>query len=316
MWLVLSVALFMNGCTLFNVSVVPPVTPFKEKVLEGEGKAKLLLIDVSGFISEKRRGGGLRDKPSLVDEVKEALQTAERDPDVVGVLIRVNTPGGTVTASDIIHHELNVFKKRKKVPVHAAIVSLGTSGGYYLATAADRITAHPTAITGSIGVIFLHFEVDGLLGKIGVVEQSFTSGARKDMMSPFRAPAPEEKQIVQGVIDTLYGRFIEVILARPGNRLERKELLALADGRVYTADQALSARLIDGVCYLDQALDDLKKAAGVSEARVVTYHRSGSYQGSIYAEAGAAAQMVGPFALGEAGLDLIPELGFAYLWRP
>ncbi|MBJ6723440.1 signal peptide peptidase SppA [Geomesophilobacter sediminis] len=313
-WLLVLVAFFLNGC--IHVSVIPPVAPFQEKVLEGEGTPKILLLDVSGTISEKKRGTSFRERPSMVGEIKEALKKAEDDPDVVAVLVRINSPGGTVTGSDIIYHELMAFKKRKKVPVHAAIVGLGTSGGYYVASAADRITAHKTAITGSIGVIFLHFEVDGLMNKLGVVEWSAKSGDKKDMMTPFRAATPEEKQIAMGVIDGLYGRFLEVVLARPGNTLDRKALTTLADGRVYTADQALAAHLIDGVCYLDEALDDLKMAAKVKQARVVSYYRAGNYQGSIYADAEASAQMVGPFSLGPDVMELLPDLGFAYLWKP
>lgn len=310
-------ALTLNGCTIFNVALLQPVSPLKEKVLEGEGSPKILIVDISGMISEKKLGASLKGKPSMVAEVKEALQKAEKDRDIVGVLVRINSPGGTVTGSDIIHHELLAFKARRKIPVHAAIVGLGTSGAYYLATAADRISAHPTAVTGSIGVIFVRFEVEGLLGKIGVAERTVKSGDKKDMLSPFRPSTPEEEKIVQGVIDRLYGRFIDVVLARPGNALTREELAPLADGRIYSADQALSKRLIDNVCYLDQALTDLKKAAGVEQARVISYSRPDSYQGSIYAsEPGASGQGEGLFTLGDQGLEMFYDIGFAYLWKP
>jgi len=310
-------ALFLNGCTLFSVALLNPVSPLKEKVLEGEGSPKLLLLDISGMISEKKSGANLRGKPSLVGEVKEALQKAEKDREIVGVLVRINSPGGTVTGSDIIHHELQAFRNRRKIPVHAAIVGLGTSGGYYVAAATDRISAHPTSVTGSIGVLFVRFEVEGLLGKIGVTERTVKSGPKKDMLSPFRASTAEEEGIVQGVIDRLYGRFVDVVLARPGNLLTRGELLPLADGRIYSADQALSARLIDRVCYLDEALSDLKKAAGVEQARVISYYRSDSYQGSIYVgEPDASGPGAGLFTLGELGMEMFPDLGFAYLWKP
>ena len=315
--IVLSLALSLSGCTLFNVALLNPVSPLKEKVLEGEGSAKLLILDVSGMISEKKLGANLRGRQSMVAELKEALQKAEKDPELAGVLVRINSPGGTVTGPDIIHHELLAFKNRKKMPVHAAIVGLGTSGGYYLASAADRISAHPTSVTGSIGVLFVRFEVEGLLGKIGVTERVVKSGDKKDMLSPFRPPTAEESLIVQGVIDRLYGRFLDVVLARPGNTLSRAELTALADGRIYSADQALSARLIDSVCYLDQALIDLKKAAGVQQARVISYSRPDSYQGSIYAdEAGANGPVGGLITLSQEGLELFSDVGFAYLWKP
>lgn len=316
-WWILLLVMLLNGCTLFNVSLLHPASPLEEKVLEGEGRPKILLLDVSGLISEKKFGISLTGRPSQLSEIKEALQKAEEDREVVGVLIRVNSPGGTVTASDIIHHELITFKKRNPVPVHAAIVGLGTSGGYYVATAADRITASPTSVTGSIGVIYMHFQVDRLLDKIGASEWNVKSGDKKDMLSPFRPATADEKAIMQGVIDTLYGRFIDMVLARPGNTLSREELLRLADGRIYTAEQARAFRLIDGVCYLDEALADLKKAAGVEKARVVGYYRPGSYRGSIYAgETGATGEGAGILSLGENGLEVFSDIGFAYLWKP
>lgn len=316
-WCIIVLAILLNGCTIFNVSLLQQPGALKEKVLEGEGTAKILLLDVSGMISEKKWGINLTGRPSMVSEVREALQKAEKDDKVVGVLVRINSPGGTVTASDIIHHELTVFKKHKKVPVYAAIVGLGTSGGYYVATAADRISANPTAVTGSIGVIYMHFEIDRLMEKIGATELNVKSGDKKDMLSPFRPATAEEKAIVQGLIDRLYGHFVDVVLARPGNTLSRAELLPLADGRIYSADQALAARLIDRICYLDEALADLKKAAGVDEARVISYHRPGSYRGSIYAgDPAASGQGAGLITLGDNGLEAFSDIGFAYLWKP
>ena len=308
---------FFQGCTLFHVEVIPTPKPLKEKVVEGEGRPKVLLLDITGLISEKGKEGGLsRENPSTVAQVKEVLQKAEKDEDIAGVILQINSPGGTVTASDIIHHEIMSFKARKKIPVYACITGLGTSGGYYAATAADLIIAHPTAITGSIGVLLLKFNVEGLFGKIGVMEQTIKSGEKKDILSPFRASTPEEQRIMQTIIDRLAGRFIEVVLARPNNRLERKELEKLADGRIYTAEQALTAKLIDRVGYLDEAIDALKKAAGIKEARVVRYYRPGSYKGSLYSAAQLdAAPSINLININADGLEMMATPQFLYLWQ-
>jgi len=307
----------LQGCTLFHVDVIPTPKPLKEKVVEGKGRPKVLLLDIVGFISEKRSEGGLtREKPSTVAQVKEALQKAEKDEDIAGVILQINSPGGTVTASDIIHHEIMSFKARKKIPVYACITGLGASGGYYTATATDLIIAHPTAVTGSIGVILLKFNVEGLLGKIGVMEQTIKSGEKKDILSPFRASTPEEQRIMQAIIDRLADRFIEVVLARPNNRLERKELEKLADGRIYTAEQALVAKLIDRVGYLDEAIDALKKARGIKEARIVRYYRPGSYKGSLYSAAPLdAAPSFNLININTDGLEMMATPQFLYLWR-
>jgi protease-4 len=232
------------------------------------------------------------------------------------LIIRVNSPGGTVTASDTIYHDIRSFKQRTKVPVYACITGIGASGGYYLATAADRISAHPAAVTGSIGVLFMKFGVEGLLSKVGVTEQTFKSADKKDIMSPFRPSTPEEERIMQGIIDSFADRFIDVVLARPNNRLSKEELKKLADGRIYTSDQAVRAGLIDGVEYLDDSVAAMKRKLGLEEAKVVTYFRPGSYRGSIYSEAGAESRSLGIININAGGLEMLAGPQFLYLWKP
>lgn len=310
----LALSTIISGCALINVSLIPPPRPLEEQVLEGEGEKKVLLLDISGTISEQERSGGLLGLPSssMVSLVRESLRKAEKDDAIAGLILRINSPGGTVTASDIIHHDIIEFKKRKQVPVLACIMATGTSGGYYVAAAADEIIAHPTAITGSIGVILMKFNVEGLMGKIGVEEQTVKSGDKKDIMSPFRRATPDEVRLAQGIIDQLYGRFLDVAMARPGNKLSLEELRKLADGRIYTAGQARAAGLIDRTGYLDDVIAATRKLAGDDDARVVTYYRPGSYKGSIYAAAGekaGLAEMLG-------GMDAFSGGSFMYLWRP
>ncbi|HEY3308181.1 MAG TPA: signal peptide peptidase SppA [Desulfuromonadaceae bacterium] len=303
----------LSGCA-FNMPLIPPPQPLQEQVLEGEGHKKILLLDISGTISEEEKAGGLlgRSSSSMVSVIRESLHKAEKDEDLAGIILRINSPGGTVTASDIIHHDLLEFKKRKKVPVLACIMSVGASGGYYVAAAADEIVAHPTAITGSIGVIMMKFNVEGLLGKIGVEEQTVKSGDKKDILSPFRKATPEEVKLAQEIIDQLYGRFMDIALARPGNKLSRDELRKLADGRIYTAGQALEARLIDRIGYLDDVIATIRKQAGDDKARVVSYYRPGNYKGSIYAGAGERDGLVDTLS----GFSSFSGGSFMYLWRP
>lgn len=308
----------LNGCTLFNVNIVPSVKPLEEKVIEGKGTSKLLLVDIAGFISEKKPGGiGVaRDNPSMVAQVKEILAKAEEDDDIAGVILRINSPGGTVTASDIIHHEIKQFESRRNVPVYACITGLGTSGAYYIATASDQIIAHPAAVTGSIGVLLLSFNIEGLLDKVGIAERTIKSGAKKDIMSPFRPSTPEEQKIMQNIIDSFAARFRGVILARKNNLLDEKELQKLADGRVYTADQAHASGLIDKVAYLDDAIKDMKKSLGIEEAKIVTYHRPGGYKGSIYSAAPGSPAAINLINIDTGGLEMLSSPQFLYLWRP
>lgn len=305
----------LNGCAFVNVPLIPPAAPLEEQVLEGDGAKKILLLDISGTISEEEKSNGLlgRTNPSMVSLIHESLYKAEKDKNLAGLILRINSPGGTVTASDIIHHDISEFKKRTKIPVQACIMGTGTSGGYYIASAADRITAHPTAITGSIGVIVMKFNVEGLMGKIGVEEQTVKSGNKKDIMSPFRKATPEEIKLGQEIIDQLYGRFLDVVMARSGNTLTREDLRKVADGRIYTAGQALQAGLIDATGYLDEVISGMRKSIGDNKARVITYYRAGSYKGSIYA---GTADKEGLAELLGGGIDVLSSGGFMYLWRP
>jgi protease-4 len=241
-----------------------------------------------------------------VSEVAEIVRKAEADSRIKGVLLRINSPGGTVTASDTIYHELLGYKQRARVPMVAQILDLGTSGAYYIAQAADRIVVQPTTVTGSIGVIMVRPSFAGLLGKIGVETAEITSGPHKAMGSPFSPLQDDERALFQSVIDDLYQRFVDAVAAgRPS--LSRDRIVELADGRIYTAGQAKASGLADEIGYLDDTLAALREAAGLSTASVVTYTGPGHYKGSLYA-----APVV------NIDLDLWPagQPGFLYLWQP
>ena len=316
-WIALLAALplLWSGCAYVNLSLLSEPGPLREKVVDGEGDAKILLLDVTGIISEeKRRSMGLRQEGSMVDEFREALKKAGRDGKIAGLVVRINSPGGTVTASDILRHEILEYKRKTGVRVVACMMDTAASGGYYVASAADEIVAHPTTITGSIGVIAMKFNVQGLLGKIGVEAEAVKSGDKKDLLSPFRPATEEEKKIVQTVIDQLHGRFVDVIVE--GRKpLTREAVLKLADGRIYTASQALELGLVDRVAYLDGAIEGLKSALNLRKASVVVYHRPGTYKGSIYSGAGGNTTVVN--LLPQDLESLLPQgMRFMYLWSP
>jgi protease-4 len=314
----MALSLALSGCTLVNISVAPKEKPLEEKVLEGEGKQKILLLDLDGTISFKEESGrlGIGKKPSKVSFFREALRKAENDTDVAGVILRINSPGGTVAASDTIYHEVMRFREKRKVPVHAYIMELGASGGYYVASAADRIVASPAAITGSIGVIAVKLNIEGLLTKIGVSDETYKSGPKKDFWLPFHPSTPEEKEMLQGVIDRLYGRFLEVVYRSRHKVLTEAEVRALADGRIMTADEALKAKLIDEVAYLEDEIGSMKKSLGIEKAKVVTYARPAAFRPDIYS----GAPFQGPQVINLISInadELLPSgVRFMYLWNP
>jgi len=284
--------LAVGGCVAFNVDVGGYRGEYTEKVVDGDSgaRAKVALIDVEGVLTSEHSDSLLSSKESQVVGFVEKLKLAEADPDVKAVVVRIDSPGGDVTTSDVLYHELAAFKGRKKVPVVAAFMGVAASGGYYLASGADAIVAHPTSITGSIGVISLHVSLVGLLDKIGVKVEALKSGANKDMGSPFRAMSDEDKKLLQALIDQLYSRFVAVVAEGRKGRLTEDQVRKLADGRVYTAQQALEAKLVDRVGYLADAVAEARTRAGVEAARLVMYSRrpgrlDNAYSGTPTAEA-------------------------------
>ena len=317
-WLLL--AQLTAGCSVLSIDLSPRIRPLQEETVEGSGDDKILLMDVSGFLSDESTSSLLNitappARVPLLVRVREELKKAQDDPKVKALVLRINTPGGTVTASDVIFRELQLFKQAKKVPIVAVMMDVAASGGYYVALAADTIVAHPTTVTGSIGVIMLSFNAEGLMQKLGVAATAIKSAERKDMGSPFRALTSEERAIFQSVIDELYRQFVAKVVER--RKLPEATARELGDGRVYTAEQALGHRLVDRIGYMPDAIDIARQAAHVDKARVIVYHRPRQYRATYYAEA---QQTEGGFATGSAmsalGAMVGPGPKFLYLWLP
>jgi protease-4 len=290
----------------------PLVSGLEEHVVQDAdsvwSREKIALISVDGTITTRSAA-----------DLKERLRAARADDRVKAVVLRLNTPGGSVTASDQMHRELSEFKRETGLPVIAVMMDVAASGGYYVAMAADEVLAHPTSVTGSIGVIVQVLSVEGLFELVGLSQRTLKSGPLKDMASPFRPMTDEERELLQHIVDADYERFLDVVDAgRP--KLGRDQVRALADGRVFVAGQALQAGLIDEIGYVDDAIDSAKHAAGLTDVRVVSYQLGAGYRPNIYGAEGA--QVLpesGGFGRIDLGLDrMLPEPGahFLYLWVP
>ncbi|HIF01835.1 MAG TPA: signal peptide peptidase SppA, partial [Nitrospinaceae bacterium] len=207
------VVIFSYSCALIKVS--PQIESFEEIVVEeGIAVEKILLIDIDGPISNrpKKTLVGFRSDTGMVDRIREILKKAENDKNIKGILLRVNSPGGTVTSSDIIYHEIKSFKERFKVKVYVSVIDVAASGGYYVALAGDSIMVHPTSLVGSIGVLALKLNLEGLMDKVGVEWEVVKSSKKKDFMSPFRPLTKEERGLFQETIDRYYDRFVDVVV--------------------------------------------------------------------------------------------------------
>jgi len=237
---------------------------FNEEVIQsGPRSSKIMVIRLKGVIDSVQ-----------AEDISEQIKTAQDDLNVKSLILRVTSPGGTVSGSDRIHNDISKFRKESGKPVVAFMQDVAASGGYYTSVACDKIVAEPTTITGSIGVIFGHFVVKELLEeKLGIEATVVKAGERKDWPSPFEPMTEEQQQYIhERLIDPAYERFVSLVAeGRP--MLTIAQVRQLADGSVFNAEQALEENLIDQVGYLDEAIDSAKELAGLERARVVEYQK-------------------------------------------
>ena len=179
--------LSLFGCATINLG--PSLGDLEEVAIEGSGPGKILLVDFDGIINNQKHRNitGNTINLGMVEKIRSILKKAEKDKEIQAVLLKINSPGGTVTASDIIFHLLKDFKDSNKIKIYVQVMDLAASGGYYVALAGDEIIAHPTSLVGSIGVIALKVNLKELMTKIGVDWEIVKSGDKKDFMSPFRS---------------------------------------------------------------------------------------------------------------------------------
>lgn len=315
LWAVMLVALLMlGGCSLPNVSLFPEAGPLKEVTLEGSGDEKVLVISIEGTISDKPKEKMLSSRPSMVQELVSQIKRAEKDTDIKAVLLKVNSPGGTVTASDIIYHEIGAYKERTGIKMVVSMVNVAASGGYYVSLPADWIMAHPTTITGSIGVIFARPGVSGFMEKLGLSMYVHKSGDRKDMGSPFRPPTEADNVIFKKLIDDMAGRFLGLVAKHRTIKPEHQAQIASA--QIFSAREAQQVGLVDEIGYLNDAIAKAKSLAGLNpDARVVTYRRYQSEDDNIYNPA--MRPQGGEMGANGSALSLLTaaqEAGFYYLW--
>ena len=284
-------------------------------LVPSSAKEKILAIHVSGVIASIDSPGLFDKEGDIVSRIYTRLQLAEKDPAIKGIVLMLDTPGGEVTASDIIYHEILRFKESSNKPVVALMMGVAASGGYYIASACDYIVAHPSTITGSIGVIAMFPELNKLMEKVGVSVNVVKSGEMKDAGSPFKTMTRDDRDVFQGMIDEMYTNFLTVVYKNRKNTLSMEQLKILADGRIYTAKQALDHKLVDAVGYFDEALDKTLDLASLKRAKVVTYTFFPNRKTNIYAMS---TTQSNPFANPHLYEKIIPSLkpGFYYLWLP
>ncbi|MFQ5900800.1 MAG: signal peptide peptidase SppA [Thermodesulfobacteriota bacterium] len=240
--------------TVFFILVVGGAVIINSYYSSGFGRDKVGIIEVTGLIQDSREIN------------KEIIAFRDRE-DIKAIVLRIDSPGGGVGPSQEIYEEIKKTRDKKKIV--ASMGSVAASGGYYIASAADKIVANPGTITGSIGVIMQFTNVEGFLSKIGVKGYVVKSGEFKDTGSPLRDISTDEKELLQGLIDNVYGQFVDVIAENRGMEIE--DVRKVADGRILSGAQAQDARLVDELGNLQYAIDLASNLAGIEGKPSVIY---------------------------------------------
>ncbi len=287
---IFAVSVLLNIVLIIVVVVMSLITAQKDREFAQRGYKKIYanekfpfsnpdssdeiaVIRLNGVISEYDTSDGLFGySENPVSAVQNRLNIIRRDKHIRGVLLVIESPGGSVTASDLLYSTIREFRAQTGIPVVSFIRQMAASGGYYVASATDAIVAYPTAVTGSIGVIMYNFNFKGLMDKYGIEYVAVKSSKHKDTMSPFKEVDREEIAWMQGIVDRLLDRFIDAV-AEGRKGLTRDQVEKLADGRLYLAQEARTLGLVDEIGRMQDAVKMLSKLAGITSPAVVEFVR-------------------------------------------
>lgn len=318
--LCISIVAILTGCGTPSFLITPVANTSTLQEVDAQpsrpaSRDKIAIIEIEGTILNGKSGGLFQATENPMSLFTQQLDQVERDGSVKALVLRVNSPGGTVTSSDTMYELLLRFKARTHKPVIASVQEVGASGAYYVACAADKIMAQPTSVVGSIGVIFNSFNFTGTLGKIGAESISIKSGHFKDMGSPFKPLNDDERALMQGMVDEYYKRFLSVL--NTNRKLVGTDTAKIAtDGRVFSGAKAKELGLVDETGLLEDALDLAREMSKSPKARAVMYKRPYGYRGSIYADSSVPTPEANNVTKLELpGGPLLPG-GFYYLWTP
>ncbi|MBB3204545.1 protease-4 [Rhodopirellula rubra] len=324
-------------------------TPIRTVVVDGShgvGGGRIAIVDVDGLIVNRNFSGLNSMGENPVALFREKMRRIECDGSISAVVLRINTPGGGVTATDILAHDIAKLKQCRNIPVVACLMTTGCGGGYYLATHADQIVAHPTSVVGGIGVILNTYNMEDTLAQYNIIPVPVKSGDKIDLGSPERTMEKRERAILQTMANQFHDRFIAQVRTARGHRLaQTEEMLALGlsdkekdlqeedfedefdeesgrdlgelfDGRVWTGDQAVALGLVDSTGYLDDAIEIAGTMAGLQPNAPVVLLRRDNDRALSEFDVTPNSPMSSLLPLSIPGLDRSKMPTFLYLWQP
>ena len=311
--LVLAVGTVALGLAMGSGSLVGPAAStvvYEEEYISGEGPDKIAVIPIEGRIASADSAVPGTQPPVTPEGLADALRQAAEDGSVAAVVLEVNSPGGGVTASDVMHQSILDFKEKTGKPVVVSMGDVAASGGYYISTAADWIVTNETTLTGSLGVFIPLLNLSEAADKYGVTQEYIKSGRFKAIGNPWDKLTPEEREIFQSIVQDDYNEFVEVIVE--GRELSEERVREIADGRVYSGLQAKELGLVDEFGGLDEAARASRRLADIQEATVVRYVLPPSLTEMLLARL-APQEPEAARIIEEAGLDLEAKPYYLYL---
>ncbi len=281
----------------------------------GPARSRVGMVDVDGLLLNQNLTGLYSVGENPVASFREKLEAAASDPGVRALVVRINSPGGGVTASDLMADELRRFRAESGKPVVACLMDVATAGAYYLALGADRIVALPTGVTGSVGALLNHYNLQDAMAQLNLTADPVKAGPLVDMGSVTSPLDDEARRLLQELVDGFRDRFRDRVAERRAGMTPQDRAL-IDDGRVVSAPRALALHMVDRVGYVHEAIAEAEGLAGAGDSEVVLFQRAGYPAHSIYAitpNTPIQGEIV-PFSY--PGLDRSKAPTFLYLWQP
>ncbi|MBW7858806.1 MAG: signal peptide peptidase SppA [Leptonema sp. (in: Bacteria)] len=266
---------------------------------------KVLLIPIQGEILGEVDSGNV----VYPGRIQRLIEVVGNEKNISAILVKVNSPGGSASASDAMYRMISRFANQNQIPVYVHIDGIGASGGYYVAMAGSKINAAPVSIVGSIGVIIRTFGVQGLMEKVGVEYRSIKSGKNKDILSPFQELNEDQKKSLQTQINQTYEEFLQVVLKSRKNKISESKLRQVADGNIYNAEQAKEMGLIDSILPIEDFIEQIRNDLRLGSVEIFSYLPEGRKDYNIY-------NTTLPSNISiEAKLNRLTRSGVFYLWE-
>lgn len=291
-------------------------TPLRQVPVSGKPirTEVIAILDVDDFLVDRNIGGLGSMGENPVALFREKIDVIRKDQDVKAVVLRINSPGGGVTASDMMCHELMALKQERNLPIIASVMVVGTGGAYYLANHCDAVIAHPTSIVGGVGVILNAYNLEDTMGQFNVLAAAIKSGEKIDAGTPERTISDDEREMLQRIADSFHQRFIDQVKSK------RPQLANVepqwTDGSVMTGSEAHAIGMVDGVGYLDEAIEIARQQAGLKpDDRVVMYRRANDHAYTPLDISPNQPAMSSLVPLSIPGLDRSSMPTFLYMWQ-